>query len=97
MMNEETKKTEVAPVVVTASMERKGLEMTTDQEQFAMAIKTYRLRHNLTQAQLGKQWGVSRYTILRAERCKTVNWTTTYRLFAMLAEALRKEDKDPTA
>lgn len=78
--------------IVHATMQRQGVTMETDVEEFAMALKTYRLRQGLTQAQLGAKWGLSRYTILRAETCKRVNWTTTYRLFNKLAAELRKEE-----
>lgn len=78
--------------VVRATMERQGLTMETDVQEFAMALKTFRLRQGLSQQQLGERWGLSRYTILRAEKCKRVNWTTTYKLFNQLAKELRREE-----
>lgn len=69
----------------------KGLEMDVDRQQFALALKTWRLRANLTQKEVGQRWGCSRWTILRAEQAKDVSWTSAYRLFAHLAKELREE------
>lgn len=77
--------------VINAKMERQGLRMETDREEFAMALKTWRLRTGKTQDEVAKEWKCSRYTILRAERAKAISWTMAYRLFAHLAEELRKE------
>lgn len=68
-----------------------GLEMDVDKQQFALALKTWRLRQGLTQKQVGERWGLSRYTILRAEGAKNITWEFAYRLFAKLSEELRKE------
>lgn len=77
--------------VIEAKMERQGLTMETDREEFAMALKTWRLRTGKSQDEVAKDWGCSRYTILRAERAKTISWMMAYRLFAHLAKELRKE------
>lgn len=77
--------------VINAKMERQGLRMETDREEFAMALKTWRLRTGKTQDEVAKEWKCSRYTILRAERAKAISWTMAYRLFAHLAAELRKE------
>ncbi len=71
-----------------------GLEMEMDKQQFALALKTWRLRQGLTQRQLGDRWGVSRFTIIRAETGKTLTWEFAYKLFAKLAGELRKEGQD---
>lgn len=76
---------------IEVKMERKGLEMDVDKQEFAMALKTWRLRQNLTQEELGKRWGCSRFTIIRAERAKDVTWEMAYKLFAKLAGELEKE------
>lgn len=76
---------------IKLTMKQSGLSMETDREQFAMALKTWRIREGLTQDDLGKRWGMSRYTIMRVEGAKDVTWRTTYRLFNLLAEELRKE------
>lgn len=72
-------------------MKQKGLTMEADREQVAMAVKTWRLRHGLTQKQLGDRWGASRWTIMRVEKAKNVSWEMAYRFFAKLSEELRKE------
>lgn len=76
---------------IKVEMKQKGLEMEVDKTDFALALKTWRLRQNLTQRQVGERWGVSRYTIMKAENAKTVTWEMAYRLFARLSEELRKE------
>lgn len=77
---------------IEAKMERQGLTMETDREEFAMALKTWRLRTGKTQEDVAKAWRCSRYTILRAERAKPISWMMAYRLFAHLAQELRKEN-----
>lgn len=77
--------------IIKVEMKQKGLEMEVDKEGFAMALKTWRLRHNLTQKQVGEMWDCSRFTILRAESAKNLTWEMAYRLFARLSEELRKE------
>lgn len=79
---------------IEVKMERKGLEMDVDQQEFAMALKTWRLRQGLTQEELGKRWGCSRFTIIRAERAKDVTWEMAYRLFARLAIELENEKRE---
>lgn len=76
---------------IKVTMKQKGLTMETDKTDFAMALKTWRLRNGLTQQQAGERMGCSRYTIIRAERCKNLTWEMAYRLFARLSDELRKE------
>lgn len=76
---------------IEVKMERVGLTMDIDKEAFAVALKTWRLRNGLTQAQAGEKWGLSRYTIMRAESGKNITWETAYRMFARLSDELRKE------
>ena len=68
--------------------------MDVDKNEFALALKTWRLRQGLTQRQVGERFGCSRYTVMRAENAKEVTWEMAYRLFAKLANELRKEEKD---
>lgn len=77
--------------VVKAVMKRDHLTMNVDKEEFAMALKTWRLRNNLTQKEVAERWGVSRWTLLRAEKCVKLSWTIAYRLFAKLAKELQEE------
>lgn len=73
------------------TMQRDGLTMTADKEQMAMSLKTYRLRQGLTQDELGKRWGCSRYTIMRIEKGNPVTWEMMYRVFNELSQALLTE------
>lgn len=76
---------------IKVEMKPNGLEMDVDKNEFALALKTWRLRQGLTQKQAGERFGVSRFTIIRAENARNVTWETAYRLFAKLAIELRKE------
>lgn len=76
---------------IKVEMKREGLDMKVDQETFALALKTWRLRQNLTQKQVGERWGCSRFTIMRAERAMSLTWEMAYRLFAHLSEELMAE------
>lgn len=76
---------------ITVEMKPQGLSMEVDKNEFALALKTWRLRHAMTQEEVGKKWGCSRYTIMRAENAKQVTWEMAYRLFARLSDELRKE------
>lgn len=78
---------------ITVNAEPRGLEMEIDRERFALALRTWRLRQNLTQEQVGSRWGCSRYTINRAEKGRPMSWMTAYKLFAHLADELRLEAK----
>lgn len=71
-----------------------GLTMDIDKQQFALALKTWRLRKGLTQQQVGERWGLSRFTVMRVEKAKNVTWEIAYRLFAKLSDELRKEAQD---
>lgn len=73
-------------------MKQNGLSMDIDKEAFALALKTWRLRNGLTQRQAGERFGCSRYTIIRAENARDITWEMAYRMFAKLANELRKED-----
>lgn len=76
---------------IKVEMKQQGLSMDVDKTQFALALKTWRLRAGLTQREVGNRWGTSRYTIMRAEKGKDITWEMAYRLFAKLSEELRKE------
>lgn len=76
---------------IKVEMRPNGLTMEADKNEFALALKTWRLRNGLTQAEVGKRWGCSRFTIMRAENARQVTWEMAYRLFAKLSDELRKE------
>lgn len=77
---------------IEVTMQREELTMKADVEQFAMALKTWRLRAGKTQDEVGKMFGLSRYTIMRLESAKAVSWETAYRAFAKLSEQLAIEN-----
>ena len=76
---------------IKVEMKPNGISMECDKNEFALALKTWRLRKGMTQDEVGKKWGCSRYTIMRAENAKQVTWEMAYRLFARLSDELRKE------
>lgn len=76
---------------ITAELKQNGLSLETDEQKMAMSLKTYRLRHGLTQTELGARWGCSRYTIMRIEGAQRVTWEMMYRVFNQLSDALLEE------
>lgn len=66
--------------------------MTVDRAAFGLEIKKYRLRHQWTQKQLGERWGLSRYTIIRAEKAQNITWESAYKLAAKLASDMAKDE-----
>ena len=79
---------------INVTMKQKGLTMEADKNEFALALKTWRLRSGLTQSQVAERWGCSRFTIMRAENAKTVTWEMAYRLFAKLSNELKEEQQN---
>lgn len=79
---------------IEVKMERQGLTMEADVNEFAMALKTWRLRQGLKQREVGEMFGLSRFTIMRLEQAKPVSWETAYRAFAKLTQALQNEGKE---
>lgn len=78
-------------IVTKPTAKAAGLSVEIDRNEFALALKTWRLRNGLTQKQVGERWGISRFTLLRAEKGKTITWEMAYKLFARLSDELRKE------
>lgn len=76
---------------IVVNMKPNGLEMEINRQEFALALKTWRLRQGMTQKQVGERWGCSRFTIMRAESGKNITWEQAYRLFAFLAKELKEE------
>lgn len=76
---------------IKVNFTRDGVKMDTNREEFALALKTWRLRQGMTQRQVAEKWGCSRYTIMRAEGAKDISWMQAYRLFAHLAKSLEEE------
>ena len=79
---------------INPKMNRNDLSMEVDRQDFALALKTWRLRKGLLQREVAEQFGVSRYTIIRAENAQPITWMMAYRLFAKLSDELRKEAQD---
>ncbi|MBR3927258.1 MAG: hypothetical protein IKJ58_10910 [Akkermansia sp.] len=79
---------------ITATMKPKGLSMEVDKQEFALALKTWRLRHGYLQREVAQMFGVSRYTIIKAENAQDITWTMAYRLFAKLSKCLEEEAKE---
>lgn len=77
---------------IEVKLKKKGLEMEINKQDFALALKTWRLRQGMTQREVGERWGCSRYTIMRAESARNVTWEMAYRLFARLARELEEEN-----
>lgn len=76
---------------IKIEFQRVGTQLETDKEQFAIALKTWRLRNHLTQQQAGEKIGVSRWTVMRAEAAKDITWECLYRIFAYLSVELQRE------
>lgn len=74
-------------------MTRKGIEMESDRDEVALALKTWRLRQGLTQKQVAEKFGCSRFTIMHIEGARPVTWETAYKVFAKLSAELAREDK----
>lgn len=72
---------------LTIRLERQGTDLVTNREDFAIAVKTWRVRHGMTQRELAKASGLSRFTIMRVERAsRETSWITVYKLFNYMAE-----------
>lgn len=76
---------------IKVEMKPAGLAMDCDKNEFALSLKTWRLRTGLTQRQVGERFGCSRYTIMKAENGENITWEMAYKLFARLSDELRKE------
>lgn len=73
------------------NLTKNGLQYDINREDFALELKSYRLRKGLTQAQIAAKYGCSRFTIMRAEAAKPITWEMAYRLFIRLLNDLRSE------
>lgn len=80
------------PIVV--NMRVSDLKMEAEKNEVALALKTWRLRKNLSQRALAQRWGMSRYTIMRVELGRNITWEMTYRIFAKLSTELTKEGRE---
>lgn len=76
---------------IKVTMKVKGLAMECDRNEFALALKTWRLRAGLSQTAAARRFGCSRYTIMRAEAGKLITWEMAYKLFNRLTHELEAE------
>lgn len=67
------------------------LRVDVDRNEFALTLKTWRLRAGLTQVQAAELLGTNRYAIIKAETAKPISWELAYRLFNLLTKQLAKE------
>lgn len=72
-------------------IKRKGTELEIDRQEVGVELAKWRIRQGLTQQQLGEKWGMSRYSIIRAEKGKNVSWGFAYRIWSKLLQEMRKE------
>lgn len=79
---------------IQTEMKAAGLKMEVDKQEFALALKTWRLRHGYLQREVAQIFGVSRYTIMKAENAQDITWMMAYRLFAKLSKYLEEEAKE---
>ena len=71
-----------------------GLRVDIDRQEFALELKKWRLRKAYTQQQVAERWGISRYTIIRAERAQNLTWEMAYRCFNAWSHELISETGD---
>ena len=72
---------------LTIKLEHHGSDLVTNREDFAIAVKTWRVRQGMTQRELAKATGLSRFTIMRVENAsRETSWITVYKLFNYMAE-----------
>lgn len=72
---------------LTVTLKQEGTDLITNREDFAVAVKTWRIRHGMTQKELAAAAGISRYTIMRVENASNeTSWITMYKLFNLMAD-----------
>lgn len=64
---------------------------TVDREALAKELFEWRVRNGYTQREVGERFGVSRYTIMRAEGNEYLSLPTAYLVLSKLTQELRKE------
>lgn len=71
---------------------KNGLKLDINREEFALELKTWRLRKGFTQSQVASKFGCSRFSIIRAEQAKSITWELAYKLFMNLLHELKSEN-----
>lgn len=69
----------------------KERKTTVDREALAKELFEWRVRSGHTQREVADMFGVSRYTIMRAESNDYLSLPTAYRVLSKLSQELRKE------
>lgn len=64
-----------------------------NKKELARELLTWRLRTGRTQEQAAKEFGLSRYSIMRAESEKYISISTAYRISVNLNRAIREENE----
>lgn len=72
-------------------IKRRGTELEIDRQEVGVELAKWRIRQGLTQQQLGEKWGMSRFSIIRAEKGKNVSWEFAYKIWSKLLQEMRKE------
>ncbi len=72
-------------------IKRSGAALEIDREEVGLELTKWRIRQGLTQRELAERWGMSRYTIIRAEKGKNVSWRFAYAIWSKLVTEMRKE------
>ncbi len=65
--------------------------MPIDRDTMARELFEWRTRNGLLQREVAERFGVSRYTIMRAENCDYLAVPTAYLVMSKLTQELRKE------
>lgn len=73
------------------AIKRKGNKIEIDRNDLAFELKLYRCKNGLSQEELAKSWGVSRWSIMRTEAAKEVSTGLSLLIYSRLSEELRKE------
>lgn len=72
---------------LVVTLKQEGTDLIANREDFAVAVKTWRIRHGMTQKELAAAAGISRYTIMRVENASNeTSWITMYKLFNLMAD-----------
>lgn len=77
----------------TSAPVAKGLQLEIDRQEFALALKTWRLRQALTQKQVAARWNTNRFIIIKAENAQPMTWESAYKLFNALSKELSNENR----
>lgn len=72
-------------------IKRNGSKIEIDRNDLAAELKLFRYRHRYTQQKLAEQWGVSRWSIMRAEAAGEIGVGLLIAIYSRLAQSMREE------